>query len=581
MAEPPFPPPSRSTAESDAHPRPRRLAPLLLAVCALMLFFGGLGSVPLLEPDEGRYTEIPLEMLARHDFVTPHLNGVLYFEKPPLYYWLNAAALTVFSRPELAGRVAGAGFGLAGVGLAYALGRSAGGRRAGFYAAVFLATAPLYSTLARAAIIDTTLTFFLTAALTCFWLAQGRPDGRAARWLWYGTFAAAALATLAKGLIGFLIPGAVIFFFLLLTRRWAILRRVPWAGGLLLFAAIAVPWHALAAQRNPDFLWFYFVHEHVLRYATAEAVRQQPVWFFLPVLLFGLLPWSGFLPATSRLFRRGFLRERPEIAFLAVWAGFIVLFFSASQSKLIPYVLPACPPLAVLLALGLETAGEKSRWLRAGAVAAAGLLAVVAAAFLWAALGHVKIFSPAFSPVLFAFALPALGVSLLAAMLWSRRGVHEGRGVAALAAAAVLFAGCLWATGPRVAAVRSTKAIASFLAPRLAPGDEVYAFHCYPQTLPVYLGRRIGIVDYRGELAFGIAHLPPQERARRFPSSEQFRPAWTSGRTVYLVMENEDLPRMQTGGLSPGPILMRQEKFLLMTNHAADRAPAAVPAQTG
>jgi 4-amino-4-deoxy-L-arabinose transferase-like glycosyltransferase len=566
MAEPPLPPPPAREAEPAARaaggaPRLRPLARLLLAVCAVVLFFGGLGSLPLMEPDEGRYTEIPREMLARGDFVTPHLDGVLYLEKPPLYYWLNAGALTVLGRPEVASRVAGAGFGLAG------LGRAAGGRRTGFHAALFLATAPLYFALSRAVIIDMVLTFFLTAALTCFWLAQARTDGRAARWLWYGAFAAAALATLAKGLIGFVIPGAVIFFYLLVMRRWAVLRRVPWAGGLLLFAALAVPWHALAARRTPDFLWFYFVHEHVLRYATAEAARQQPVWFFLPVLLVGLLPWSGFLPAGWRLFRRGSLRERPAIAFLAIWAGFVVVFFSASQSKLIPYVLPACPPLAVLAALSLEAAGEKSPGRRAGAVAAAGLLAVLAGAFLWAALGRVEIFSPAFSPRLFAFALPALAASLLAAALWSRRQADPRRGVAALAAAAVLFAGCLWAAGPRVASGRSTQAIARFLAPRLAPGDEVYSFHCYPQTLPAYLGRLIGVVAYQGELAFGVAHLPPQERARRFPGSAQFRPLWTSERTVYLVLETEDLPRMQAEGLRPGPILMTQEKFLLMTNH--------------
>jgi len=573
MAELPLPSRPEPVGEPGARagvtsPGLRQLTPFLLSACALILFFGGLGTIPLLEPDEGRYTEIPREMLARHDFVLPHLNGVLYFEKPPLYYWVNAAALAAIGRPELASRLAGAGFGLAGLGFAYVLGRSAGGSRAGLYAAVFLGTAPLYSTLARAAIIDTTLTFFLTATLTCFWLAQEREARRAARWLWYGAFAAAALATLAKGLIGFLIPGAVIFFFLLLTRRWAVLARVPWATGLLLFAAIAVPWHVLAARRNPDFLWFYFVHEHFLRYATPVAVRQQPFWFFIPVLLVGLLPWSGLLPAACGLVRWRSLKERPEIAFLAVWAGFIVLFFSASQSKLIPYVLPACPPLAVLLALGFEAVEEKGRWLRAAGVTATGLLAVLAGAFVWAALGRVAIFSTAFSPLLFAFALPALGASLLAAVLWSRREAAGSRGVAVPVAAAVLFAGCVWAAGPRIAHERSTHEIARFLAPRLAPGDEVYSFHCYPQTLPVYLDRLIGIVDYQGELAFGIAHLPPPERARRFPSAEQFRPTWSSARTVYLVLEKEDLHFMTESALAPGPILMQQGKLLLMTNRA-------------
>lgn len=573
-----FPVPSDSPGAPSLS---RRIWGALLAAAVVLAFLGGLGAVPLLEPDEGRYAEIPREMLARGDFVTPHLNGVPYLEKPPLYYWLSAGALAVFHRPEVASRIAGAVLGLAGLALAYALGRSMGGRRAGLYAALILGTAPLYLALARVAIIDMAVTFFLSASLTCFWLAQVRDADRAARWLWYGAFAAAALATLAKGLIGVLIPGAVVFLFLLLTRRWSVLARVPWLGGLFLFFAIAVPWHVLAARRIPGFLEFYFIHEHLLRYATPAAERQEPFWYFVPVLLLGLLPWSGFLPAVARLFRRGTLRQGPEVAFLAVWAGFIVLFFSASQSKLIPYVLPACPPLAVLVALSLEAVREKTRWLRAGAITAAGLLAVLSAPFLWAALGRVERFSPAFSPALFVFALAALGAALFAAVVWSRRGAFGGRGVAALAAASLLFSGCLWAAGPRIASQRSAVGIARFLAPRLVPGDEIYAYHYYPQTLPVYLGRLIGVVDFRGEMAFGIARLPPRERAERFPSSAQFRPTWASGRTIYLVLEAQDLPVMKKSGLTPGPILMRQGKLLLMTNRPEERAESAVPAAAG
>ncbi|HEX4963896.1 MAG TPA: phospholipid carrier-dependent glycosyltransferase [Thermoanaerobaculia bacterium] len=545
----------------------------------LLLFFGGLGSVPLLDPDEGRYAEIPREMLQRHDFVTPHLDGVLYFEKPPLYYWLNAAASAALPSPEIASRLAGACFGLAGLGLAWLLGSAMGGKRTGLLAAIVLGTAPLYVALARAAIIDMTVTFFLSAALTCFWLAQEREDdGLRTRLLWYGVFAAAALATLAKGLIGIVIPGAVAFLFLLFTRRWSVLRRVPWVGGPLLFLAIAAPWHVLAARRNPDFLWFYFVHEHVLRYATAEAERQQPFWFFGAILLVGLLPWSGLFPAAAALLRRAperlrDRRDRPALVFLLSWAGFVVLFFSASRSKLVPYVLPALPPLAVLAALAVAEAEEREgrarRWLRLGAVAGALLLGILAVPFLWASLGLVELFSPRFSPFLFAFALPAVAMALVAAAVWWRLGAtEEGRawGLAAMAGGAVLLIGCLWAVGPRVALDRSSQGLASFLKNHLGPQDEVYAYDCYPQSLPVYLGRLIGVVRYRGELAFGIDHLPPETRARRFPTAGQFQERWRSSRPVYLVLEGRDLRKLEADGLAPGPILWRQKKLLLMTN---------------
>jgi 4-amino-4-deoxy-L-arabinose transferase-like glycosyltransferase len=563
------------TPETPLAPRTR----LALVVLAVLLFFGGLGSYPLLEPDEGRYAEIPREMLARGDFVTPHLNGVLYFEKPPLYYWLNAAALRLTGDPDLACRLFGALFGLAGVGLAWRLGKSMGGPRVALTAGVVLGSSPLWVALSRANIIDMTLTFFLSATLTCFWLAQERERGAPGeRALWYGVFACAALATLTKGLIGFVIPGAVIFFFLLLARRWRLLLRVPWVGGTGLFLLIALPWHVLAAQRNPDFLQFYFVHEHFQRYATSEAKRQAPFWFFAAILAVGLIPWSGVLPAAARLFRRGTgqLRDRPRdragLIFLACWAGVVFLFFSASQSKLVPYILPAIPPLAVLIALALAEAEEDERvrsWARAGGTMGALLLTVLAAAILAVSLGLVKQASAVPIPHLLAFALPTLAACLLSAWLWWN---GRFRGLAALAVAPALLVICLVALGPRAAADLSTAPIARFLAPRLAAGDEVYAYRCYPQTLPVYLRREIGVVEYQGELAFGIGHLPPAEQARRFPGAAPFKATWSSGKTVYLVLESEKLPRLVRDGLAPGPILMRQDKYLLMTNRPAPGA---------
>jgi 4-amino-4-deoxy-L-arabinose transferase-like glycosyltransferase len=547
-------------------------ARLLLVGAAFLVFFAGLGAYPLIEPDEGRYTEIPREMLATGDFVTPHLNGVLYFEKPPLYYWLNAAALSLPGRPEILCRLAGALLGLAGIGLAWALGRSIGGPRAGLISGLALGSSPLWIALSRATIIDMTLTFFLSATLTCFWLAQEKDRGdRGEKALWYGMFAAAALATLAKGLIGFVVPGAVIFFYLLFARRWRLLLRVPRIGGIALFLAIALPWHVLAARRNPDFLWFYFIHEHFQRYATSEAKRQAPFWFFVAILALGLLPWSGLLPAAGRLFRRGTkrLRDRPGLIFLACWAGFVFLFFSASQSKLVPYILPAMPPLAVLIALALAAAEDDERlrsWARAGGTVGALLLALLAAALVWVSLGQVKEVSTGIIPGLLALALPTLGACLLSAWLW-RRG--QLAGMAALATAAIapaLLVLGLVALGPRASQRLSAEPLAVFLAGRLAPGDLVYAYRCYPQTLPVYLRRQVGVVEYRGELDFGIQHLAPEEQARRFPGVAQFRPLWTSSRTIYLVLEAEKLPRLQSDGLAPGPILMRQEKYLLMTN---------------
>jgi 4-amino-4-deoxy-L-arabinose transferase-like glycosyltransferase len=346
---------------------------------------------------------------------------------------------------------------------------------------------------------------------------------------------------------------------------------VPWIGGVALFLVIAVPWHVLAAQRNPDFLWFYFVHEHWLRYTTSEAKRQAPAWFFVGILAVGLIPWSGVLPASARLYRRSWGRlreERPGLIFLACWALFILLFFSASQSKLVPYILPGVPPLAVLAALALQEAEadpRTRRWARIGGAIGAALLSVLAAALLLAALGRIDTGVGPLPNVLI-FAMPALAAGLLSLWLW---GSGRLRSLATLAVAPVLLVLGLVSAAPRASLLLSTGPIAHFLGPRLGPGDEVYAYRCYPQTLPIYLRRLVGVVEYTGELEFGIRHLAPEERARRYPTAAEFRPLWSSGKTVYLVLEGEKLPRMREDGLAAGRVLMRQDKYLLLTNRPA------------
>jgi 4-amino-4-deoxy-L-arabinose transferase-like glycosyltransferase len=573
------------TVPSRVASRPRALPALLLAPVAL-LFFLRLGALPLLEPDEGRYTEIPREMLASGDLVTPRLDGVLYFEKPPLYYWLTAAAETLVGPSELAGRLWSALLGLAGALVAARLAATMAGPQAGRAALVVLATSPLYLGLARLAIIDMTVACFVTLTLACFWWLHRADSERRARRFGYGMFAAAALAALAKGLIGIVIPGAVVLLYLLATGGWRVLRRVPWAGGIALFLAVAAPWHVAMALRHPRFLWFYFVHEHFLRFATDATHRWEPAWFFVPVLVGGFLPWTGLLPAAAAQLRR----RRPEAVFLLAWAGFVFAFFSASHSKLIPYVLPALPPLAVLAGLVLGDAAEEPaasrgavrRWagrgLAAGALAV-GLLAVALAAIgsgRWPRLagGRVPVGSPALGWVL---AAGALAAALTAAGLgW--RGRPRRAFLPAAAAAALLFF-ALASIAERLPGERTTRDLAARLAARLEPGDVVAAYRDYPQSLPPYLGRTIDVVDYRGELDFGISSLPETERRQRFPSAAELGERWRSPGRIYLVTEERDLARLQEAGIDPGPVLDRQGRRVLLSNRLPVHAPEGAAAE--
>jgi len=553
--------------------RASRRATLVLFAGLAALFFAGLGRLPLVDPDEGRYAEIPREMLANGDWIVPRLDGVLYFEKPPLYYWLNAVVYRIAGLDETTSRVWSALFALGGAGLALALARSADRRATGLGAAAVLGSSPLYLTFARVNSIDMTLAVLVSATLTLFWLAHERPPGRATRALWYGAFVAAALAVLTKGLIGIVIPGAVVFLYVLLAGRWALLRRVPWWSGSALFLAVALPWHLAIGRRHPDFWWFYFVHEHFLRYSTGSAHRAAPFWFFFAVVLLGMLPWSGLVVASAKLVRLP-RRERTPGAgaplFLALWSGFVVVFFSVSKSKLVPYVLPALVPLAVAAELvwlrAVAEAGAIRRWVvRGGIVGVAGtaLLAMTLAAAARGWIPRVPREGVA-SMTVVALALAAVVLAAVAARAWARWAPRSAFAASALCGVALF--GCVLLAAQVVGPLPSTRQLARLLRPRLASGDRVVAFGDYPRSLSAYLGREIAVVGNHGELSFGIDHLDPDERARRFPEVDALRGEWQGEETVYLVAPRKSVEQLREAGIDPGLALGREGEMELFSN---------------
>jgi 4-amino-4-deoxy-L-arabinose transferase-like glycosyltransferase len=541
----------------------------------LVLYYAGLGAVPYFQPDEGRYTEIPREMLASGDFVLPRLNGVLYFEKPPLYYWLNAAALSVFGVSEFASRFWSATLALLGLLPVYFLGKRAGSPRAGALAAAILGTSPLYLALSHLTIIDMTLSVFFTLTLACFYLASTEERPGLRRALFYGMFAAAALTVLSKGLIGIVLPGGIVFLYLLLGRRWDVLKRVPWLTGVPLFLLIAAPWHVLAAMRNPDFLWFYFVREHFLRYLTTVHARVEPWWFFLPIVLWALLPVTAVLPASlwecvrPSAARTWILREASPELFCWLWAGVTVLFFSVSHSKLIPYILPALPPLAVLASLQLDRLLKGDRPAAATRillVVGSLLSAFFGAAFVWAGAGQVKALDPSGAlsvPILAAGSACVLLGLASAAFSWS---ASWKRAVPAMILCAAASFGCIWSAAPALAESRRVDSFAAFIQGHREPGDRIVSYRYYPQALPVYLGDSIGVAAFQGELEFGISKLSEEERRERFPTAAEFAALWNSPARVWCVTDRGGLSKFAKDGLAAPVILQERGQVVLLTN---------------
>ncbi len=493
----------RSEAGPAEGPHLRDAVVLFVVIGLFFALF--LGSRPLSVPDEGRYVEIPREMAVTGDWVTPRLNGVKYFEKPPLVYWFEAFLIRLFGLSEWSVRLGPALFALFGCLTVYYAGACLYGRMSGLVSAVVLSTSLLYYGLSRGIILDMPVSVLLTASLLSFLLGTREAEGTTRRLFFWGFYAFAALAVLTKGLIGIVIPGMIIGAWMLVMNEWRVLRSMHLLSGMIIFLAIAAPWHILVQRANSEFSNFYFIHEHFQRYLTKVHGRYKPFWFFIPIVLFGLFPWSAFLvQAVKHRFPVSWKDRKTatETIFLLLWAGLVFLFFSASSSKLVPYILPVLPPLALIIGSYLADAGKQGTFPGAGAGFA---VALALAALIATALVELPRFRPEvdvarLQPYLAASAVILLAGALAAWVLWRRNGLRHA--LTALSLGMALFLVLSNCIAPFVD-TRTVKALALELKPRLLPGDEVATYKTYYQDLPVYLERRISVVDWAGEMAFG------------------------------------------------------------------------------
>lgn len=300
--------------------------------------------------DEPRYAQVAREMLARGDWVTPVLNGVAWLEKPPLYYWGAMLSYRIFGISDWAARVPTAMFASVMVFAVYVFMRRF---RRGWQldAALIVGSSVGVIGFARAASTDMPLTATFTIAMLAWftWLQTGTR-------VWLAVFYFfLALGTLAKGPVALVLAGLLILAFAALQNEWRLILRTLWPPGVLLFLAMALPWYVLVQLRNPQFLRVFILEHNLARYGTDVFRHPQPFWYFVPVMLLGLLPWSVLVLAGALRAVRDWLESRdPEVSelqiFLLLWGLLPVLFFSISQSKLPGYVLPAVPAFGMLAA---------------------------------------------------------------------------------------------------------------------------------------------------------------------------------------------------------------------------------------
>jgi 4-amino-4-deoxy-L-arabinose transferase-like glycosyltransferase len=326
---------------------------LLLAGFCGFLFFFGLAFFGLIGADEPRYAQVAREMLARHDWITPTLGGKPWVEKPPLYYWQVMLAYSIFGVSDWAARLPSAVDATLMVVVIYLFLQRF---RPGFQldGALMTASAAGIIGFARAASTDMPLAATFTIALLA-WFAWYESESRRFLALFYCFL---ALGMLAKGPVAPLLAAVIIVIFAAVTSDYRVLGRTLWVPGILLFCIVVLPWHIAVQIKNPEFFRVFILQHNLARFGTNLYHHPEPFWYYIPVTLLGLIPWSVFVVAslaeTVRVWwaarRQTLDSERALDVFLVIWLAVPVAFFSLSQSKLPGYIVPAIPAGTLLLA---------------------------------------------------------------------------------------------------------------------------------------------------------------------------------------------------------------------------------------
>jgi 4-amino-4-deoxy-L-arabinose transferase-like glycosyltransferase len=530
---------------------------VLLTCILACLWFLHIGERKLANPDEGRYSMLALHMAQSGDFVTPRLNDLKYFEKPPMQYWATAIALKAFGVSEFSARFYTAICGLLSILLVgYTAGRLFT-REIGLFSGLALAACPYFMALAEIITLDMGLTFWMTLSVCGFLLSQAKRTGADAYtreqtvWL-FVAWAAMGGAVLSKGLIGILFPATVLFIYCVLHLDWRRLSRMHWVLGLIIFFAITVPWFVMVADRNPEFLRFFFIHEHFERFLTTKHRRTEPWFFFIPLLFAGVMAWALLLvPAIVRGWRFQQLSGalfHPQ-RFCIIWSAFIVFFFSLSGSKLPAYIAPVFPTLAIVI--GAYLAVTPARRI------AIYLLPMppLGAALAWYL--HVLPAKRARNPfeltlyrdfadiLVPAVALFAALTAVAVILLWRNSKVARRWAVLTIAVASVAMVHRVDVGYEKLSPLQSGYALATAIKARSTPETRIYSVQTYDQTVPFYLQRPVTLVDYVDEFETGLRAEPHKHIAKL----ADFPVAWNAAGSTIAIVPAQNIAQMRALGL--------------------------------
>ena len=543
-----------------------------LLIIFTAVWFSNIEYRKLVRPDEGRYAEIGREMAQSGDWITPHLNGLKYFEKPPLQYWATAAAFRLFGDSHWGARWWPATTTFACVLLMFwAARRLYGDEDIALSAAATLGGCTGFVINSHINTLDGGLAAFLTLALLGFLLAQrpGAPQKENRNWMLV-VWAALALAVLSKGLIGVVLPGAALTLYLLIERDWPMLARLHFGKGLALFLLIAAPWFIAVSLTNDEFARFFFIHEHFERFLTKVHRREGGWYYFIPILLFGSMPWLPFIVARLRdgWRRNGASGILQPLRLLLLWTGFIFLFFSVSSSKLPSYILPVFPALALFAAVEMQRMEPEMLSRLAWGLAAVGsgllLIVIIGGERIASEFSKdsspfeiVRNYVPWIQASVFSFTVGAIAAA------WLFHRYARSTAIVVLAFGS-LIAGILAMDGhDELSRLSSTYHIVRDIEAAQGPFDRslpFYSVRMHDQTLPFYLKRPVTLVQYTDEFALGLNAEPEKGIAQ----IEDWKLRWIALARGYAIMNPVNYEQLAAEGL-PMRILGRDPRRVIVS----------------
>jgi 4-amino-4-deoxy-L-arabinose transferase-like glycosyltransferase len=560
--------------------RERSWFSLLCLVC-LVVSFSSLGSAALFEPDEGRNAEKAREILLLNDWVTPHQNFFPTLDKPIAYYWLIASSFKLFGISEWSARLPSVLAALGCIFLVYRFARLQWGLWEALWSSLVLVTSVEFFVLSRIVILDMTLTFFITLALFSFYLAIQKDDPRSARLYCLLMYAAMGAGTLVKGPIALVVPGMVIFCYLLLTRKWFLLRKMNILLGPLIYLAVVAPWYLWAEARNPGYLRYFLWEEHFVRYLTPQFSRTESWYYFFMVAGVGFIPWTFVIPFTARNLWKQNLNAANLL--LVLWIVLPFVFFSASKSKLPHYILPIYPALALLtgrsLAVDLDNLSARRQIFYIPWIIILGFISYLILGAGWPDLLPRQLRAAAIQKF---YAIGMYGMTMFLVFgVWLAGNLRtlwkdQAAGYICTAIGLALF----WvATGQIMAATsfhRESKSLSAAAAPLIAPEDRIVFYNSYMEGVPFYLrnNRPLWLVQARTkEDVMGSSYVGEQRPApapgygQVLFTFEEFADQWRKNELpLKIFVKEKSLAKLGSDVGNTPKILMKFDEYLLVTN---------------